>query len=69
MNARRMLLLAAVSLVADGCAGFNPVADAVDNYDYKQDVKAYRRNGMSQYQAERRAYDDDFFRKMDEWNQ
>jgi hypothetical protein len=72
-KAQRKLLAVAllgISLFSSGCASmvesmlWSPVDSAVDNYDYKTRVDDYKSRGVSQKNAERAAYEDQFFDKM-----
>jgi len=62
--------LLAVIFFSSGCASmvesmlWSPVDSAVDNYDYKTRVDDYKSRGVSQKNAERAAYEDQFFDKM-----
>jgi len=63
--------LPAISLLflGNGCASFDPLGDYLDHQQYKSDVKRYERKGYEPERARRAAFEDQFFRDMqnDRW--
>ena len=62
--------LGIVCLLETGCAighyNFDPIQDAFDDWDYKDSVKYYESRGQNDKDAKRAAYEDQFFKKMEQ---
>ena len=66
----RGLQLSGLCLFATSCAigpfTVDPVGDALDDRAYKKDVHRYQQNGFDEKTANRKAYENQFFRDMEE---
>ena len=60
------LLLCLVPLLESGCAYWSPLDDYLDDRAYKKDVDRYKSHGFDDKTAQRKAYENEFFRKMEE---
>lgn len=49
-----------------GTATWNPLNDYLNQQAYNSDVQSYKSRGMSESDAERNAYEDQFFQQMHE---
>ena len=59
------LLLCMLCLLQSGCAYWNPLESYLDEREYKADVRRYERNGFDEKTAKRKAFDNEFFKKME----
>ena len=65
LKAKGSFLSLELVLLCTLCSGCNTLIDsAFDNWDYNSRVHAYEERGMSRKKAERNAYEDQFFDKM-----
>jgi len=60
------VLLCLLPLLQCGCAYWDPLGDYLDDRAYKKDVDRYKSHGFDDKTARRKAFDNEFFRKMED---
>ena len=60
------LLLCLIALLEIGCAYWDPLDNYLEDRAYKKDVERYKSHGFDDKTARRKAFDNEFFRKMEE---